>query len=305
MGFEDREYSQDQSWQRSWGSETPTSKRLLISVVLIFLAQSLLTHQATSEIQIAKFQSTRISYLDEWFMLDADAVKSGQIWRVVTYMFFHNRQDPISLVFNCILLWFLGTRLERMYGSRELLLYYMGAGILSGILFASIGAATPILRPLAGAAPCVMALFTIYALHFPREEILFFWLVPIQIFILLLIYIGLDIYSVLQAMNREAPWEFASVAASHLCGAAFAYLYKRFDWHLSGIWDRVANWKTAWRRRMRSRRLRVYQPTVEVEDIDTKVDAILAKIHEHGTESLTEAEQALLARASERYKNRT
>ena len=38
--------------------------------------------------------------------------------------------------------------------------------------------------------------------------------------------------------------------------------------------------------------------------LDAKVDAILAKIHEQGSESLTESERAVLAKASERYKNR-
>src|SRR6185503_16246086 len=100
MGFEDREYYQDQTWQRSWGSETPTTKRLLIITIVVFVAQTILTHAATNEFQLAKFQSTRISYIDEWFMLDADAVKSGQVWRLVTYMFCHDRQNPIALVFN-------------------------------------------------------------------------------------------------------------------------------------------------------------------------------------------------------------
>lgn len=304
MGFEDREYSQDGSWQTSWGSDTPTTKRLLITTILVFLAQSLLTHDPTNALSVVKFQTTRISYLDEWFMLDVDAVKSGQVWRVASYIFVHDRQNPVGLLFNCLLLWFLGSRLERMYGSREFLLYYLGAGIASGILFAGIGMSTPLVGPLCGAAPCVMALFTLYAMHFPGEEILLFWLIPVQIFVLLLIYVGLDIYTVVQALNAEAPWEIAAVASSHLCGAGFAVLYKRMNWHLSPLVNFSIDWRAAWRRRMTSRRLKVYQPVVEKEDIDAKVDAILAKIHEHGTESLTAAEQALLARASERYKKK-
>ena len=306
MGFEDREYSQDQSWQTSWGSDTPSTKRLLIITVLVFFAQSIFTRPTADPQLIVKFNSTRISYVDEWFMLDAPAALHGQVWRVATYAFCHDRQNPIALVFNMLLLWFLGRRLERMYGSREFLLYYLGSSLAGGLLFLGIGAVTPLPVPLSGAHPAVMALFTLYAMHFPREEILFFWLIPVQIFVLLLIYVGLDIYTVLQTMQGEAGWPTAAITAAHLCGAAFAYLYKQLNWHLSGVTERLnpSQWRKTWRRASASRRLRVYQPSVEPTNLDAKVDAILAKIHEQGSESLTESERAVLAKASERYKKR-
>lgn len=43
---------------------------------------------------------------------------------------------------------------------------------------------------------------------------------------------------------------------------------------------------------------------MEPDKLDTKVDAILIKIHEQGSESLTEEERAILVKASERAKNR-
>jgi DNA-binding CsgD family transcriptional regulator len=38
--------------------------------------------------------------------------------------------------------------------------------------------------------------------------------------------------------------------------------------------------------------------------MDEQVDAILAKIHEHGEASLTDRERTILKQASERYKQR-
>jgi membrane associated rhomboid family serine protease len=235
-------------------------------------------------------------------MLDAPSVAHGQVWRLVTYAFCH--QDPFSLVFDMLLLWFLGRRLERMYGSREFLLYYLGSSFAAGTLFAAIGLTAILPTPLCGAAPAIMAIFALYALHFPREEILVFFLVPVQIFILVIIYIGVDIYSVLRAVQGEIGWEMAAHTAAHLCGAVFAFLYKHYDWHLSGIWQRITGIRTAWKRATARRRLKVYTPAPEVDQLDGKLDAILAKIHEQGSESLTDSERAVLARASERYKKR-
>lgn len=304
MGFEDREYFQQDQAYTSWGSDTPTTKRLLIITVAVFFAQSLLVRETANLQLIAKFHSTIISYVDEWFMLDASAALSGQIWRLVTYAFCHDRQSAISLVFNMVVLWFFGRRLERMYGSREFLLFYLGATIAAGLLFVGIGSTTPLPFPLSGANPAVMALFALYAFHFPREEMLFFFLIPVQIFVLLLIYVGLDVYSVLQAMQGSAPWPYAAITAAHVSGAGYAYLYKHFDWHLDGLWRSVTGWRKTLRRRAVSSSLRVYDPSPVTEELDAKVDAILAKIHEHGSESLTAAERATLEKASERERNK-
>jgi membrane associated rhomboid family serine protease len=307
MGFEDRDYNQyDPSWQTSWGQDTPSTKRLLIITVVVFVLQTLLTREAGLD-SVMRFGARRVSFVDEWAMLDAQATLSGQVWRVLTYAFCHDRQSPLSLVFNMVGLWFLGRRLERMYGSREFLLFYLTAAISAGALFTAFGIAGPLPLPLSGAYPPVLALFALYATHFPREEILFFWLIPVQIRILILVIVGLDLYTLLQAAQGEIGLPIAAMTSAHLWGVAFGYLYRHFDWHLSGMWNQInpARWRTAWRRASASRRLRVYAPSVEVEPLEEKVDAILAKIHEHGSDSLTDTERAILAKASERYKNRT
>ena len=60
-----------------------------------------------------------------------------------------------------------------------------------------------------------------------------------------------------------------------------------------------------WRRGATQRKLRVFQPEPDLDDLDGKVDVILAKIHEQGSDSLTDAERVILTRASEKIKNRT
>lgn len=305
MGWEDRDYNQHSAWNTSWGSETPVTKRLLIITVVVFLMQSLMTRPTTDPQMIMKFHSTHLSYVDEWFMLDAPAVLQGQVWRIVTYAFCHERQAAFSLVFNMLGLWFMGRRLELMYGSREFLLFYLAAAAAGGILYSAIGIATPLPIPMSGAYPPVIALFALYAIHYPYEQILF-WFVPIQIRVLLFIIIGLDTYQVLQAVRGDQNWMIAAQLATHLSGAAFAFVYHRLNWRLSSIQDQLdfRKWRSNWRRASVSRQLRVYDPTVETDDLDTQVDAILAKIHEHGSESLTPSERTTLARASERAKKR-
>ncbi len=307
MGFEDRDYFQeDRTQDPKWAHDTPTTRLLMIVTVVVFLFQTVLTREAGLD-AVMKFGARRVSLVDEWFMLDAHAALGGQVWRVLTYAFCHDRQTPITLVFNMIGLWFLGSRLERMYGPREMLLFYLGSSLSAGVLFTAFGSAVPLPAPLSDATPAILALFTLYAMHFPREQILFMWIVPVEIWVLLLIYTGLDVYTLLQAAQGELGLPIAAYTASHLCGIAFGYLYRHFDWHLSGLWERIdpSRWRRAWRRTSTQRKLRVFEPPPDAEDLEGKVDAILAKIHEQGSDSLTDVERAVLTRASEKIKNRT
>ena len=46
-----------------------------------------------------------------------------QIWQLFTYMFVHSL-DPMHILFNMLLLWWLGGELETLWGSKFFTLYY-------------------------------------------------------------------------------------------------------------------------------------------------------------------------------------
>src|SRR4051812_40106422 len=127
MGSSNRDYMQeDYETQRpSWGQDVPTTKWLVIITVGVFFLQTILTHGAAPI-------GHSPSYVDEWFSLEADQVLQGQVWRLISYMFLHWRNSPFNLAFNMLALWYLGSALERMYGSRELLWFYLTVGLVCG-----------------------------------------------------------------------------------------------------------------------------------------------------------------------------
>ena len=92
---------------------------------------------------------------------------------------------------------------------------------------------------------------------------------------------------------------------SELWGAAFGYFYRMQKLRLSAIEDylNLAQWRRSIRQTTTSRTLKVFHPESNA-NLDEQVDAILAKIHEHGSESLTERERAILQRASDQAKHR-
>ena len=162
MGSSNRDYMQDdyETQGPSWGHDVPTTKWLLIVTVVVYFLQTLLTHEihdvsrssfatldsAVSTVSLPSLsnvalQSSRgqASYIEEWCLLDAGKVLKGQVWRLVTYVFCHDRRNPFGLVFNMVMLWFLGSALERMYGSREILWFYLGSAVACGMILNILG----------------------------------------------------------------------------------------------------------------------------------------------------------------------
>jgi membrane associated rhomboid family serine protease len=323
MGSTNRDYMRDDdgSGVPSWGHDVPTTKWLIIVTVGLFFLQTIFTHSVSFEIReeprVAAIQhrhvaepvavrsfGDHVSYVEEWLVLDCHKVLQGQIWRLVTFVFCHDRDNPFSLVFNMIAVWYLGSSLERMYGSRELLWFYLFSALVCGVIFVCFGLKLFLPAPLMGANPCVIAMLALFATHFPRQEILFFGLIPMQIRVLLAIYVVVDIYYILRAFSGQGAW--TSVAyMSELWGAAFGYVYRQQRWRLASIGDHfdLSRLRRTIRRASTARNLKVFQPDV-TSNLDEQVDAILAKIHEHGSESLTDRERSILQRASDRAKNR-
>ncbi len=330
MGSSNRDYMQEDDETRgpSWAHDVPTTKWLLIVSVATFFLQTLLTHdfvipdqggpQRVASVSLIHLDESRplvtpvafrgmmpqVSYVEEWFSLEANKVLHGQVWRLVTFVFCHHRFNPLGLVFNMIGLWFLGSCLERMYGSREILWFYLTSAAVCGVIFTAFGLKMDLPDPLMGAGPCVMALLTLYATHFPRQEFLFCFLVPIQVQVLLWIYVALDLYWIVQASSTPSVWIVVAYTAE-IWNILFAYLYRRMNWRLSAIAELLDLRKIqkSMRRVTTARTLKVFQPE-PMTNLDEQVDAILAKIHERGSESLTDRERSILQKASEQAKNR-
>jgi hypothetical protein len=190
-----------------------------------------------------------------------------------------------------LVLWMFGRHIEPIYGSREMLAFYLAGVVVSGLCHILISSA-----PVVGASGGVMAVVFLTAMHFPRMTVLFMLVIPIELRWLAVLYAATDL---LGAFN---PRGSAIAHAAHLGGAAFGVLYKYNNWRIMGLVDRF---RSALHFRLpRSRPpVRVYRPPAE-ENLDARVDAILEKISRQGEGSLTDREREILKDASRRYRNR-
>ena len=250
---------------------------------------------------MARLPGMRTSIIQEWFELNPrKTVEQAQIWRLVTSAFCHDRYGLWHILWNMLLLAWFGQRVERMYGSREFLLFYLVAAVCASLAYVALAYYNGSKLPAIGASGAVMAVMMVYVIFYPTEQFLLFWFIPVPLWALLSIYVLYDLHPVLLSLAGDRM--FSGVAhASHLGGLAFGFLYWRLGWRLEPVMDRVwpvAHDRGAWP--FRPPAVRRLAPLGN--DLSERVDEILKKISEHGKDSLTEAERDILIQAGARYR---
>ena len=142
-------------------------------------------------------------------------------WQLATYMFLH--AGIFHILFNMLALWMFGAELERIWGTRYFLKFYLGTGAGAGALtvlfsllpfaFAHQVQASVIV----GASGAIYGLLLAYAMYFPDRPILLlvFW-VPAKWCVAILGAIAL--FSSLSDAGGVAN-------ATHLGGLLVGYLY--------------------------------------------------------------------------------
>jgi membrane associated rhomboid family serine protease len=242
-------------------------------------------------------------------ILSPQQVLNGEVWRLLTYAFLHDTRTWQHIVFNMLFLWWFGTDVETIYGTKEFLAFYLVSALLGGIGFIALSIADHPNVSCLGASGAVTAVMVVCACHFPRKVILLFFVLPIPIWIFVLFQVGRDAFAFL---SHE---ETGTAVTVHLAGAAFGFLYYQTQWRLTSMLPSIR----AWRAQQRRPKLRVLRPEDDLpeavavgappalppdEQLEAKVDAVLAKVARSGQASLTDSERQILLRASELYKRR-
>jgi membrane associated rhomboid family serine protease len=338
MGIEDRDYTRDSDYTGAltgWGLDyiSPMVKWIIAINVAVFVLQIFVTREATTADVQAQIQrlpkeyremgeksrrdrqsdegleelplesygfESRISIINEWLELETPKVLRGQVWRVLTYAFCHDRMALWHILLNMLVLYWCGVTLESMYGPREFLLFYLTGAILSGGTQIALDLYTGSAVPVVGASGAVMAAAMLYAIHYPRNTIRLFWFWPVEVRWVVLLYVVYNVHPLLLSLAGTQV-HTGSAHAAHLGGLAYGFLYWKFGWRLEWLWDRMPKWRErSWSTARRRSPTRVGGE----RDFEAQVDDVLKKISVSGEASLTDQERRVLQLASQRYKQK-
>jgi len=303
MGFSDRGYSHDHG--RPFMAEWTAVLTIMVANIAIWVANLV----AAGSPPISEFLSLQGD-------LPRHLLKA---WELVTYGFVHSPADPWHLVGNMLMLWFFGREVEEIMGRGEFYKFYFTAIVLAGLAwlasaqFLPHGAAAS--ASLMGASGAIMAVFAVFIWYYPRQTVLLWFVLPVPVWALGLLYLVLDVQGAANGGGNVAH-------VAHIAGAIFGLCYAWRGWNLSRLGDPRGWFSRGWLSRFSGgagRRMRVIRPEDDDDGDDRPagrtgfaddtalqeaVDRILEKISRSGEASLTQAERDTLTQASRRLKER-
>ena len=125
-----------------------------------------------------------------------------QVWRLLTATFLH--ADVWHIVMNMLFLWMVGREMESFYGTRDFAAMYLSAAVFSTLCWAVADTFSPHagLSPLVGASGAVMAVVVLYTLYYPRREVMLMFIIPVEMWLLLVIFLVFDLLGFLSPTCR-------------------------------------------------------------------------------------------------------
>jgi membrane associated rhomboid family serine protease len=312
MGIYDREYIRDDSGMSRWFTSIPPACRAFLGInILVYLIQ-IFAPNLDLETFFAAYSG---KILTEF-----------QVWRLLTAPFLHSTDTIFHILWNMLFLWYFGRELESMYGTREFTAFYLAACVVSTFAWSIIDHTIPGggRSPMIGASGAVWAVTLLNVLYFPNREILLFFFIPMRMWMLAAFLLGMDALQLLQlSQSVGGSRRGAGVAfAAHLAGAAFGWAYKASGIRLTQLLPRrrwkprlrvvVPEWQKAPAKRAGSvARAEAGRPghsapsnVVPPDQLEARLDEVLAKIAREGRGSLTDEEKSILDEASRRARIR-
>lgn len=192
-------------------------------------------------------------YFFRWFgLVPSDVLTSFWVWQVFTYMFLHS-ENVFHVVFNMLILWFLGSELEYLWGRRFFLFYYLASGIGAGLIYLFTitlyylftGNFAPLTFPVIGASGAIFGIILAYGILFGERIIYFFMIFPMKAKYFVMI---LGTIEVLNLLNTGFSGRVANLA--HLGGLISGFLVLRF-------WPRIRDWIVKKQTQSRGRKLKL------------------------------------------------
>jgi membrane associated rhomboid family serine protease len=147
-----------------------------------------------------------------------------------TYMFVH--VEVMHLLFNMLPLWFFGPPLEYRWGTAAFVKFYVFTGFMAGLVHGILAPFLPgavMSYYMFGASGAIFGVLLAFAIYYPEQRILLWFLVPIPARVLVILFAILTILGLMGGAGGISH-------LTHLAGFAMAYLWIWLRGRYGGLW---------------------------------------------------------------------
>ncbi len=185
-----------------------TLKRLLYVFVGVFVLQSVVDQFFGGNLR-------------GWFALTPVDILNGRIWQILTYGFLH--ADVMHLVLNMMVLVFVGSDIESIWGRRKFLVFFFYCTLMAGLFYLVMQLLMydplSLRLPLVGASGGIFGLLLAYGILFPDREMLFMMFLPMKAKQFVWVLAGVEFLQTLYSGQGRLG------AIAHLSGMGAGYLF--------------------------------------------------------------------------------
>ncbi|MBT4444761.1 MAG: rhomboid family intramembrane serine protease [Waddliaceae bacterium] len=301
------------TYQRSYhleGAAFPSIlKKLIIFTVAISVISAFLDPIIVYYFPV--FAPQRLLSLSLW------GLDRYMLWQPLSYMLIHPASYGISLgfiihlLFNMLILGFVGARVLERIGARSFLVLYFSSGVIAAIIAWGVMALTGSSIFLAGCTPSIYAVLIMWMLIFPEAEILLFFIIPIKVKWLITGLLG--VYLLISVSQMQFV-TLASVAVGIIVGYVYGIVafdfrspflrFRNFETSLHRNGKKTANiirrMLPSFPRKGKKGTIVDFSTGEEIDKDEVFMDAMLEKISKDGEGSLSRRERKRMKKISER-----
>jgi membrane associated rhomboid family serine protease len=196
---------------------TPAVSVIIGINVLVFLAW-----------QAASVMPPLQNFMVANFLVSTTHLAHGLVWTLLTAAFSHS--EIWHLAINMFVLWSFGTMLERLWGTRTFVIFYLVAAVVASIshcLVSTVLMGNSDIQAL-GASGAISGLLLAYALLFPHHKILLMGIIPVPALMGVLAFVGIDLWGLFaQTRGGGLPIGHGAHLGGALAGALMYFFWLR------------------------------------------------------------------------------
>jgi membrane associated rhomboid family serine protease len=199
-------------FSKLWGYGAPATLALVIINTAIWFVMIF-----TSAFHLLPLETWWYKY----FALTPDLViHRFWIYQILTSVFLHDGTDILHLLMNMYLLWMFGPMVERAFGSKMFVSFYLVTGVVGSIvsmvmrLITGYGAI-----PSLGASSAIFGILTAYGFLHANDILLLFFIIPIKAWKAVVLFIVLETLFILMNLMQNVDHY------AHLGGAMAAAIW--------------------------------------------------------------------------------
>ena len=139
-----------------------------------------------------------------WLSLDPQKILQGQVWRLVTFLVYPPSTSILWIAFACFMYYSIGIVLEQVWGAFRFNLYFFG-GVLATIAatFLAYFITGNNYGMLTNTNYICLTMFLAYAVTFPENRFMIFFIIPVKAKYLAILDIVLYAIQTLQAIDSK------------------------------------------------------------------------------------------------------